>query len=210
MDLLKNNPFEISLEYICDSVNNYNINKNNIIEIVGAPASGKTTLYNKLKDKYKCRDELINEWLEIDLFNEKKFSNFEIQLKIIVDLLFDVDDYKFVCSHYVATYAHTKYKYNNNLLNENEYNFLKYNIFDKLIINNHNCLFLVCDDPSVYITRMNERNKDYDFKNRHPNYINEINDIILNQLKKKNISYRVINCDDDISNILEKVTTLIN
>lgn len=185
-------------------------NKNNenttVIEILGAPAAGKSTLYELLKSDYKCRDEPIKHWLQLDLFNKTKNSEYDIQLQIILDLIFnDKTKYDFVFSHFIATWAHTKLKYKQNQISKTEFDLLETHIFKKLNIKNHKCIILMAENPAVYLQRMAQRDKYYDRSNRKAAYPTSLNELFLEIAKENDIPHKIINCDRNIEEIITDV-----
>ena len=175
--------------------NGYNIYNSNFIEIVGVPGVGKTTLIKNLKTLYPgitCRDEPVEKWQNSKLFQNKDL--FDIQFQITIDLLFGDHLYnnKFLISNFVATYAHTRYKYEMNIITKEQYDFFVDNIYSKIELNSHKCIILKVDSPELIIERMNKRDKDYDRINRNNNYINSLNKHIYDIINEYKIKFLVI------------------
>lgn len=170
-------------------------NNKKIIEIIGVPGSGKTTLYQNMKkqNQIKCKDEPLLRWMDEDLFENE--SKFYIQLKITLDCLFyDINNKDIFISNYIATLAHTNLKYKQKIITKEDYNFLLKNIFDKININkdNHKCIILDVKDNNIIIDRMMKRDKFYDYNNRTNEYINSLKESYMNIIKEKNIDYVMI------------------
>lgn len=191
----------------------YNIYDNDFIEIVGVPGVGKSTLIKNLKLYYSsitCKDEPVEEWKKINLFDNKNL--FEVQFKITIDLLFGehLSKNQLLVSNYVATYAHTRYKYEMNILTKEEYNFFEENIFSKIKLKSHKCIILKVDSNDIIIDRMNKRDKEHDKNIRNDDYINKLTKHIEDIIKEKGIISIYIDSTNSEIEVCENIIKTIN